>query len=62
MVLLVPRCSFPYAVAGNRTWPDEALTDLLCNLCCLCILHHIEWLVLALDPSAPGKGLEWMGI
>jgi hypothetical protein len=61
MILLVSRCSVPGAVAGDRTWPDEALAELLCHLCCLCILHHIQSLVLALDPSALGKGLERMG-
>jgi hypothetical protein len=61
MILLIPRCSVPGALAGDRAWPDEALTDILCHLCSLCILHHIQWLVLAEDPSAPGKGLEWMG-
>jgi immunoglobulin heavy chain len=39
----------------QETWPD-----LLCHLCSLWILHHIQWLVLTLDPSAPGKGLDRM--
>jgi hypothetical protein len=54
MILLISRCSVTGAAAGVRTWPGEALGDLVPHLYSLWLLNY-QWLWLELDLPASWK-------